>query len=49
MILKVEVSQPIFDNYKHASQTSKDGVKKKNANSFASVLENAIKSKFTGN
>jgi hypothetical protein len=49
MILKVELSQPIFDNYQHAPQTSKDGVKKKNVNSFASILENTIKSKSTGN
>jgi hypothetical protein len=48
MILKVELSQPIFDNYKREPQTSKDGVKKKNTNSFASVLENTIKSKSTG-
>ena len=48
MILKVVLPQPIFDNYKHDPQTSKEGLKKKKATSFASILENTIKSKATG-
>jgi hypothetical protein len=49
MILKVVLAQPIFDNYKHAPQKSKEGLKKEKVTSFASILENTIQSKATGN
>jgi hypothetical protein len=44
MVLKAAVARSIFDNYKHDPQTAKDGLKKKPAISFASVLEKAMKS-----
>lgn len=43
MILKATIARSIFDNYKHDPQTAKDGLKKKPAISFASVLQNVMK------
>ncbi len=44
MVLKAPVARAIFDNYKHDPQTAKDGLRKKPAVSFATVLAKAMKS-----
>jgi hypothetical protein len=46
MVSKIEkITQPVFDYRKHNLQKPKDGLKKKESTSFASVLENTIKSR----
>ena len=47
MISKVETVQPVCNHLKHDLQKPKDGLKKKEATSFASVLEDTIKSRST--
>lgn len=47
MIFKIEIAQPVFDYRKQDSHKPKDGLKKKESTSFASVLENIIKSRST--
>jgi hypothetical protein len=47
MVSKIEIAQPVFDYRKHNLQKPKDGLKKKESASFASVLENTIKSQST--
>ena len=44
MILKVVLVQPVCDYYKQDFKKSTDGLNKKKSTSFASILENAIKS-----
>jgi hypothetical protein len=44
MILKVTLAQPVFDNSKQDPHKSKEGLKRKETTSFASILENTIKS-----
>ena len=44
MILKITLAQPTLNNYKHDPQTVKDRFKKEKSGSFASVLEDTIKS-----
>jgi hypothetical protein len=47
MVSKIEIAQPVFDYRKHNLQKPKAGLKKKESTSFASVLENTIKSRST--
>ncbi|MBU2703203.1 hypothetical protein Ga0466249_004339 [Sporomusaceae bacterium BoRhaA] len=44
MILKVACVQPVLNNYKYNTQKPKNGLKRKKTASFASILENTIKS-----
>lgn len=44
MIFKIAPAKPMLNNYKHHPQTVKDRLKKEKLGSFASVLEDTIKS-----
>ena len=48
MILKVAPAQPVFDRHNRNLQKSKDGLNKRESGSFASILENIIKSQPMG-
>lgn len=48
MIMKVGLVQPVYDYYKHELYKPKKELNKKKATSFASVLENTIRSQAAG-
>ena len=48
MSLKVVLAQPVFDNNKQDPRKSKEGLKRKDNTSFASILESTIKSQSIG-
>ena len=47
IILKVAHIQPFYDHYKHEFYKPKDGLNKNKSTSFASVLENEVRSQYT--